>query len=700
MLPLKLVMEGFISFKNRTVIDFTNLNEDSIYLITGPTGAGKTTIFDAITYALFGEAAGNERKSTKEYRSHLTTEKDNFEVELTFMQNDVEYIVRRYIKGGTKTFKTALIIDGDEENPIVKINDIKEKIENILGLSMNQFKKIVMLPQGDFRSFLNADPKEKADILRKLFNVEKLSAIKDGFNNRYNNIKNKIKEKENIISSEKQRLNDTKELLNYDEIKIVIDKLEEDSKLEIEKLKIGKIDIEKDLTIKENELEKAFEINEKIKKHEVNLKNYEDLKSKELEYNSILEKANLLTSLKPGIPIKNNINTNREKVKDNKERLDSLLDWKEKNKNKFKEISLEYSKLGNYEENLKNLEESIRNLKDKEKAGRLIEESLIKVKSVNEKIEHLKVVVKELEKIKEERENNFEVMSKVNEDFQKESLEEKKLLVWENELSKIIDIEEEILKLKLDIKSEEERQINLNKELNELKEKEEELSKKLLILKEEDRLKGLEAYVDLLHEGEPCPLCGNVVENVKEHNLNEDVIDEIKIIEELIRKNLHTIGVKESELSNSKKRTKDSSDKQNILEKDSTEWFTKYRESKNNTELLNDTELLSNIEILNNLDILKNLKATAKENLSNAKVKINNLETLRIKLKNKDNELKKKESELSSESLELQRLLQEKARLDEVIKMGREKFKDDEMLENIILEIQSSLKKEKELNNL
>ena len=181
MRPLQLTMSAFGPYAGETVLDFAELGEQNIFVITGPTGAGKTTIFDAICYAFYGETSGAERE-VRGLRSDfvLPEEPAVTYVELTFMVRQKVYRVRRQpaqklpSKRGSG-FKDGLAmaelscVGHEEFAPLAKVGEVDGKIVELLGLTKDQFRKIVMIPQGDFRRFLNADTKEKQDILRKLF---------------------------------------------------------------------------------------------------------------------------------------------------------------------------------------------------------------------------------------------------------------------------------------------------------------------------------------------------------------------------------------------------------------------------------------------------------------------------------------------------------------------------------------------------
>lgn len=188
MRPLRLTMQAFGSYGKRTVIDFEETNQN-LFLITGDTGAGKTTIFDAIVFALYGEASsGTNKKDGKELQSQFVDLDIEPFVELTFAEgsgeNREEYTVRRIprhirpLKRGTgekeESESVALTMPDGTEYPQ---KETDRKIEEIVGLTKNQFMQVAMIAQGEFMELLRAKSDEKKVIFRKLFHTELYSRI-------------------------------------------------------------------------------------------------------------------------------------------------------------------------------------------------------------------------------------------------------------------------------------------------------------------------------------------------------------------------------------------------------------------------------------------------------------------------------------------------------------------------------------------
>ncbi len=187
MRPLCLRMTAFGPYVEEQVIDFAALAGRTLFLITGPTGAGKTTLFDAIAYALYGESSGRERDG-EALRSDFAPPELATEVVFDFALNGRTYQVRRAPKqlrpklrgtGLAEQGAEASLVCLDEagKSPVVGIREVNERIVSLLGLKYEQFRQIMMIPQGEFRELLVADSKEREAILQKLFGTELCAAL-------------------------------------------------------------------------------------------------------------------------------------------------------------------------------------------------------------------------------------------------------------------------------------------------------------------------------------------------------------------------------------------------------------------------------------------------------------------------------------------------------------------------------------------
>ena len=176
MRPQKLTLSAFGPYAGRVVIDLEQLGEQGIYLITGDTGAGKTTIFDAITYALYGEPSGQNREPSM-FRSKYAQPDTPTQVELVFSYGGKTYTVRRNPEyerpakrgGGTTTQKADAELTLPDGRVITKPREVNREIVEIIGLDRSQFAQIAMIAQGDFLKLLLADTKSRQEIFREIF---------------------------------------------------------------------------------------------------------------------------------------------------------------------------------------------------------------------------------------------------------------------------------------------------------------------------------------------------------------------------------------------------------------------------------------------------------------------------------------------------------------------------------------------------
>ncbi|EAF1146295.1 SMC family ATPase [Listeria monocytogenes] len=179
MRPIKLTMQAFGAYAKKEVIDFEKLGTEQIFVISGKTGAGKSTIFDAISFAIFGKANTFDRESFS-MRSHFATDKEITEVTLAFRLKDKIYQISRIPQqeiakqrgnGTTTSPQKAELYEliGDEMKLLASsVRDVNTKMEELIQLNVDQFRQILMIPQGEFRELLVSDSKEKEVILQRL----------------------------------------------------------------------------------------------------------------------------------------------------------------------------------------------------------------------------------------------------------------------------------------------------------------------------------------------------------------------------------------------------------------------------------------------------------------------------------------------------------------------------------------------------
>lgn len=209
MKPIQLVLSAFGPYVERTVIDFSALGEEGLFLIAGDTGAGKTTIFDAISFALYGEASGGkEKRKSKSFHSDYVSDQTETYVELTFRHRGETWWIRRNLeyqrpakkkKDGMETTTQqaadAQMRNEDTGEEILRMDDVNRRVRELLGLTQDQFTQTVMIAQGDFLKILTASSDDRKKLFRDLFHT-----------NLYVDLQSRLQEKNRACADEQKAL--------------------------------------------------------------------------------------------------------------------------------------------------------------------------------------------------------------------------------------------------------------------------------------------------------------------------------------------------------------------------------------------------------------------------------------------------------------------------------------------------------------
>lgn len=211
MRPLQLTINAFGPYSGKVSLDFTSFQDSSIFLVSGPTGAGKTTIFDALAYALFAEASGDSRDKDM-FKSQFASDTDLCYVELEFELNGQTYYIKRIPKqkGPGKTGK-AVNRKSEVEfhhpyGQTTKIKEANEEIEELIGITYDQFQQIVMLPQGQFKKMLESDSGDKEKVFRNIFKTDSLEAFQKELKEKYSDLRKKFEKFENSLDQAFKRI--------------------------------------------------------------------------------------------------------------------------------------------------------------------------------------------------------------------------------------------------------------------------------------------------------------------------------------------------------------------------------------------------------------------------------------------------------------------------------------------------------------
>lgn len=208
MRPIKLTMQAFGPYAGTETIDFTELGNRTMFVISGKTGSGKTTIFDGISYAIYGKASGEDRNGP-ELRSQFAGDDLATEVSLEFSLRGKSYFIKRSPQQEKKKERgdgyrtigaTAELYQydahGNGQLLAANVRDVEEKIKEIMLIDSNQFRQILMIPQGEFRKLLTSDSKDKEAILQKLFHTEIYKRIEEKLKEEATELKRLVEKQE------------------------------------------------------------------------------------------------------------------------------------------------------------------------------------------------------------------------------------------------------------------------------------------------------------------------------------------------------------------------------------------------------------------------------------------------------------------------------------------------------------------------
>ena len=390
MRPLKLKISAFGPYSGVTEFDFEKLGTGGLYLITGDTGAGKTTIFDAITYALYGEPSGKNREVSM-LRSKYADDSTPTVVELVFSYRDKEYTVKRNPeyereakRGGGTTKQTANAeITYPDGKVVTKIKDVDNAIKEIIGIDRNQFCQIAMIAQGDFLKLLLAPTKERMEIFRHIFKTERFADLQE-----------RLKRESGKLSDE---CDATKRSIKQYIDGIVCDEDNTDF-IEVSKAKNGDLTIEDTISILEKII--ADDKNEELKVSE----EQEKLQKDTDEIKLIITKANEIISAKKDLE-------ENEKVSKEEEAKQAELSEKLKEENakqpEVKELNEKVAKikalLPDYDELQSKQSLFNRNKQFIDNSAEAIEKLKADISNIEKEIESLSEESKALDKAGEEK---------------------------------------------------------------------------------------------------------------------------------------------------------------------------------------------------------------------------------------------------------------------------------------------------------
>ncbi|WP_369899775.1 AAA family ATPase [Bacillus manliponensis] len=429
MRPIQLTMTAFGPYKQCETIRFDELGEHRIFAISGNTGAGKTTIFDAICYALYGEASGEERNDTNMLRSQFAEDDMYTSVELLFQLKEKTYCIKRQLghrKQGNKTVTGHAIefyeVIDDEHVPCVDrfhVTDVNKKVETLIGLTKHQFSQIVMLPQGEFRKLLTSETENKEEILRRIFKTDRYKLMRELLDQKRKEwkelLQGKLKERELYFRNAFQLpIRDgvlleglsAQEYVNTHQVvealqqeltfyEHVLSQLEEKQRVQLTQLK---------------ELETRYHaakaINDRLEELEVKKKRYEELQSERSVIEEKEERFKRAEQVSKLLPFEQWYEEAMQSVKEAEQVLENVRTKKEQTDVAYKEATKQYEEEKQKEAAREEKKQNVKEIEELQPIIASLADKKLKLQQCEEQIISLKHNIQNL--VAEQEKNNMQ----------------------------------------------------------------------------------------------------------------------------------------------------------------------------------------------------------------------------------------------------------------------------------------------------
>ena len=544
MKPIRLELKEFGPYKNE-IIEWDKIINEPIFLITGKTGSGKSTLFDAITYALYNKTTGG--KDIASLRTKTALDKDKTQVNFDFELSGKKYRIERtlaYLKAGNKNLtsgKVALMQYTDEKLEVIasKEQEVKEKVEELIGLDDKQFCQIIILPQGKFKEFLLSKSSEKKETLRSLFNTYFYQKFVEQLQEQAKTLDSSHKQKEKALITRFEQFDIEEELTkfeylkdeNFEEILNIIQSQEETIKIEKKELlklehsfskekenfiELSKLN-DKFTQLKNNKLELEElsgkeDYYGKLKLEVEKLKELQKSKDKIIEYSTLLNKLSQLRRLEKDLLI----DTEKYKLDlENNKKLELELNKQKNDIEVLRKETIDYKFFYN---NLNELNLAKTNI---EIYSKTLEDLTLKKETYKELDSSLKVAKESYLENIEEKNILESSIGKLKLEVLKKEQDVEKLEEYNNKLSEVND---KSVKLTID-----------KKQLEELEVEKKKLEQEVELLNKNKEQEILNDFLLKLHEGDDCPLCKQKIEHLPE-------ISDIAVVDESIEKSLQKVN--------------------------------------------------------------------------------------------------------------------------------------------------------------
>ena len=544
MKPIRLELKEFGPYKNE-IIEWDKIINEPIFLITGKTGSGKSTLFDAITYALYNKTTGG--KDIASLRTKTALDKDKTQVNFDFELSGKKYRIERtlaYLKAGNKNLtsgKVALMQynDGKLEVLATKEQEVKEKVEELIGLDDKQFCQIIILPQGKFKEFLLSKSSEKKETLRSLFNTYFYQKFVEQLQEQAKKLDSSHKQKEKELITRFEQFDIEEELTkfeyikdeNFEEILDIINSQEEIIKIEKKEL----LKLERSFSKEKENFIELSKLNDKFTQLKNNKLELEELSGKEdyygklrleveklkelqkskdkiIEYSTLLNKQSQLRKFEKDLLI----DTEKYKLDlENNKKLELELNKQKNDIEVLRKETIDYKFFYN---NLNELNLAKTNI---EIYNKTLEELTLKKETYKELDSSLKVVKESYLEDIEEKNILESSIGKLKLEVLKKEQDVEKLEEYNNKLSEVND---KSVKLTID-----------KKQLEELEVEKKKLEQEVELLNKNKEQEILNDFLLKLHEGDDCPLCKQKIEHLPD-------IPDLAVVDESIEKSLQKVN--------------------------------------------------------------------------------------------------------------------------------------------------------------
>lgn len=539
-------MTAFGPYKQQEVIDFNDLGDHRIFAISGNTGAGKTTIFDAICYVLYGEASGEERSDTSMLRSQFADDNVYTSVELTFQLKGKQYEIKRQLghkKQGNKTVTGHAVelyeVIGDEKIPCVDrfhVTDVNKKVEDLIGLSKHQFSQIVMLPQGEFRKLLTSETENKEEILRRIFKTDRYKLMRELLDQKRKQWKDVLQEKQkerelyfrNVFKLPVRDGSLLETLVQQEHVNThqVVEALEQETgcyEAEVEQLQTQQIGQAQQLKEVEVRFHAAKSVNEKFKDLEQKQEQQEALQANREQIEIEEKRFKLAEQAKRLVPFEQWYEEAMQSEQNAEQLLKQIFAKKEKTVESFRLAQEKYEELKGKESVREEAKKDVQRLEELES----IIASLAEKKSNLQKVEIQREKLNEgIHKFEHQLEGQTSQKQQVAGELQQ----------LEAALEQYVTKVEELTNMREDAKILKQAYDVWNEKQKYEKEKESSSQKVEIVVKAYEEMEQLwlneqaGMLAQHLHDGESCPVCGSTThpnkatergDSIDEQQLNE-----------------------------------------------------------------------------------------------------------------------------------------------------------------------------------